>query len=117
VSVPYPGSYVLRIVQGATYDQTFTWYLDSGQTQLANLTGYTAAAKIANGQGGTVLLDLSAYLTLGGAAGTIRLVIPAAVTAAIAWNSGVAWDLKVTAPDGTITRLLEGSVTLDKAIS
>jgi hypothetical protein len=116
MSVPYPAPYTLRIVQGATYDQTFTWYLDSGQTQLANLTGYSAAAKIANYPGGNVSLDLTPFLTLGGAAGTIRLVIPAATTATLVQN-GASWDLRVTAPDGTVTRLLEGTVSLDKAVA
>jgi hypothetical protein len=115
VSVPYPATYVLRVVQGATYDQTFTWYLDDQQTQLANLTGYTAAAAIGR-QGGPTQLDLSPFLTLGGAAGTIRLVIPRASTVLLE-SSGLRWDLRVTAPDGTVTRLLEGPVSLDKAVS
>src|SRR5664279_788297 len=106
----------LAIEQGATYHRQLTWETTGGA--LHNLTGYHARLQIRSWDWRTVLLDLneSAGLTLGGALGTIAIAITAAQTAALAAGSG-RYDLIVTAPSGDVTRLLEGAVNIDPAIT
>ena len=108
-----PGQYTLNIYKGATLDITFT-YKDSAGNPV-NLTGYTARLQVRASVDtpGTPLLELTTTLVagsgivLGGAAGTIQLVAPAAATAAYTWDEGV-YDLELISGTGVVTRLLQG---------
>lgn len=118
------GDYDLCINQGATLTKVFTWttYTTSSTTAGAepepvDLTGYTAAMQIrAYPLASTVLYDASSDITLGGSAGTITLVIPAATTEGFTWWSGV-YDLLLTDPSGNVTRLLSGDVTVTPGVT
>lgn len=110
-----PGSYDFTIYQGATFSRVLTWKDDSDN--LINLTGYTARMQIRQRVGGDVLTTLTTEnggITLGGAAGTITLTISATNTAAITMD-GV-YDLEMVS-GSTVTRLLQGSVTLSKEVT
>jgi len=90
----------LRIEQGSTFVQTYT-VTDPGFVW----DGWTARAQIRTGpaDNGTLLLDLTPYLTVTGAA--VRLAIPASITQTLDRN-GV-WDLEMAnAP--AVVRILEG---------
>ena len=107
-----PGQYTLNIYKGATLDITFT-YKDSAGNPV-NLTGYTARLQVrASVDAAAFLLELTTALVagsgivLGGAAGTIQLVAPAAATAAYTWDEGV-YDLELISGTGVVTRLLQG---------
>jgi hypothetical protein len=63
-----------------------------------------------------ILYDASSDITLGGVAGTITLLIPAADTATFTWWVGV-YDLKLTSSSGVVTRLLEGSVAVSPEVT
>jgi hypothetical protein len=80
------GIYHLIFYQGEEYDRTFT-IRDSGGS-LVNLTGYTARLKIKSYVGGTALHTFTsgAEITLGGAAGTLRLNVLATATDDMTWN-------------------------------
>jgi hypothetical protein len=109
------GAYSFTIEQGATFDRTVTWRDSTGT--LVNLTGYTAALVVKDTTGTTVVTPT---LTLGGAAGTIRVRLTATQTAALEATSGRphSYDLLMTAADGTTkTRLLQGSVGVAVAVS
>lgn len=112
------GKYDLAIEAGATYLRTFTWSTGSPPV-IVNLTGYTAHATIRDKWAplGTVLLDLTvgSGLTLGGSAGTVTMLITPTQTVALP-PTGV-WDLKMTAPDGTVTRLLAGLVAVSPEVT
>lgn len=102
------GNYDLTVEVGATLDVTFTWYTDEDATLPKDLTGYSAAAQVRN-TAGTAVLSMSttaSTITLGGGLGTIRLIVPAATTAALTAGVGL-WDLELTTGT-TVTRLLEG---------
>jgi len=121
-----PGTYNLCIYQGATVNLTFTWNAGTccgsstvGATpQPVDLTGYTATLQIRQYQSTSapLLYDASGDITLGGTAGTIALVIPATVTEAFTFYSGV-YDLLMTDSSGNVTALLAGNVTLQPAVS
>lgn len=108
--------YNIEINQGATYILTITWEVDGSPV---DITGYTAAMQARHNIKSTStfisLTDVSG-LTLGGAAGTIVVNLSAATTAAITEKFGV-YDLELTAPDGTVTRLLQGSVTISREVT
>jgi hypothetical protein len=117
--------YDLCIQQGATFNQLFTWSTlpASGSavgtdTTPVNLTGYSASLQIRPFPLSTTLLyDASANITLGGAAGTITLSIPAGTTEGFStWWSGV-YDLLLTDPSGNVTRLLAGTVTVSPGVT
>ncbi len=108
--------YDITIEQGATFTMNLTWRDESNA--LVDLTGYTARMQvrkdIASSQ---TLLSLTSGsgITLGGAAGTISITASAATTAAIAATSGV-YDLELVS-GSTVTRLLQGNVTISKNVT
>lgn len=108
----------LYIEQGATYDQPFVW--KDGNGNPVNITGYTARMQIRKSVSATsVIIELTTEngrITLGGAAGTIDLLIDADDTAALEQFAGV-YDLELESNTGFVTRLLEGQVTVSKEVT
>jgi hypothetical protein len=111
-----PGKYDITIYQGATYDVTFTWK-DESDTEV-NLTGYSARLKAResiDSSSAFISLTSGSGITLGGTAGTIRVLISATDTAALT-QSGV-YDLELESGAGVVTRLLEGNLVLSKEVT
>ena len=103
------------IEQGATYSQLYTWKTN-GVTN--DLTGYTARAQIRTTvESATTLHSMTdgAGITLGGTAGTILITISAIDTAAFTFTKAV-WDIELVI-GVVVTRLLGGSVKLDKEVT
>lgn len=121
-----PATYNISIYQGQTLNLTFVWTTGTcncytgvpvGQTSAAvNLTGYTATMQFRAFPGGTLLIDVSTYITLGGTAGTIALSIPATVTETFTWWNAV-YDLFLTSSSGVATALLAGNVAVTASVS
>jgi len=109
----------LIIEQGATFSFNIEWTESDGVTPV-NLTGYTAEMDIrASYDDPNTIIQLdttNGRITLGGTAGTIQLLISAADTAALDFTSAV-YDLELTAPDGTVTRLMEGGVSFSPEVT
>jgi hypothetical protein len=95
--------------QGATLDRSLT--LKDSAGSLANLTGFSAKMQVrTTASSSGVALELSTVnsrVILGGALGTVRLKVDAATTAALTAGDYV-YDLEITAPNGDVTRLVEG---------
>lgn len=110
----------LTIVQGDTFPYRFTYYAgEPGVAAPVNLTGATAKMQVRASATGPVLLELSTdngKIVLGGAAGTIDLLLSAAETAAIEWVQAV-YDLAITFADSSVRKPIRGSVTVVKAIT
>ncbi|WP_141713075.1 hypothetical protein [Streptomyces sparsogenes] len=101
------GAWDLQIEQGSTFAETYTCTNDDGSP--IDWARWTARAQIRvlAAPDAELLLDLTPYLTITGAA--ITVLIPATITATLT-RSG-RWDLEVT--DGTtVMRLLEGRALL-----
>jgi hypothetical protein len=119
------GTYDLQIEAGATCRRVLTWLTGSPPVAV-DLTGYTAHAQLRD-TSRTAVVDLTvgSGLTLGGSAGTITLLITATQTAALQQASQPlleprrvgSWDLKLTAPDGTVIRLLEGAILVSAEVT
>lgn len=101
----------LVIEQRATYRKKMT-YRDKFKKPI-NLTGYGARMQIRDGDD-LLIADLSTEngkIILGGARGTIELVIPVAETSLMTFATAF-YDLKLIAPNGDEIRMLQGKVTL-----
>lgn len=107
------GIWNFTIDQGATFDRTLTWYTDASQTSLVDLSGYTAAMQLRPySSSPDLVLSLSSPaggITLGGALGTIRILISHIVTATLLPGKLV-YDLEMSDSSGAVARLLRGDV-------
>jgi len=96
----------LTIYKRGTYRKRWRWKTPSGTP--VDLTGCGARMQIRSDEG-ALLLDLTAFITLGGVNGTVDLVIPDEDTGAIEWESGI-YDLLIDHPGGDVTPFAAGSV-------
>ena len=109
----------LSIDQGATFTRQVTWKTGKPATPV-DLTGCTARMQIREAiESPEVLVSLTTAnggITLGGPAGTVALRIEADTTAAFEWRAGV-FDLEIEFADGTVRRLLAGTVTVSPEVT
>lgn len=110
--------YDFTIEQGTTVAKVFTYKDDSNAN--IDLTGYTARMQArATIDASSPLIDLTTEnggITLGGAAGTVTINISATETAAYTFTTAV-YDLELVSAGGVVTRLLKGTITLDKEVT
>lgn len=102
----------LTIEQGATYRKKLTWKDSAGDP--IDISGYTARMHIREEKDSSntliELTDANGGIALGGAAGTIEMLILADVTETITWADGV-YDLELVLGVEVI-RFTEGAVTV-----
>ena len=105
------GIYKITLEKGATFSQPFTWKINSN---VVNLTGYSARMKVRDMKRAPSVNQIVSLtsatgggITLGGAAGTVTITIPATTTDNITAGKYV-YDLELESSDGTVTRLLKG---------
>ena len=111
-------SFDLTINQGATFELTVTWK-DSAGTAI-NLTGYSARMQVRETYSSStsiVSLTSGAGITLGGAAGTIAIVVSATTTAALTAPFSGVYDLELVSAGGVVTRLLQGAATVSPEVT
>lgn len=108
----------LEIPQGTTWTQVLQWLDPTGNPY--DVTGYSAELQMRSSYS-----DCYAYLTLSTAASTILVNGPSGiftltatptVTTALSPNTYV-YDLKVTSPGGTVTRLIEGHICVSAEVT
>ena len=104
----------LYIDQGASYIEQFVWKTGTQVSSTPiDLTGCTARMQIRESiDSPDVLLELSTLnggITLGTTDGLVTISIPFEDTAAMTFHKG-RYDLELTKPDGTVRRLMKGSV-------
>ena len=107
----------LKMDQGGSFTKTVTWK-PAGVP--ADLTGCTAIAQVRSQINAAIVLHTFSTalgnLVLGGAAGTVQLIMEDEATAVAPWGSGV-YDLIVSFPDGTKRRLLYGTVSISPSVT
>lgn len=112
------GIYDFYVEQGATFLKTITWK-DDNDTAI-NLTGYIARMQFRRSKSSTDVLfsatTENGIITLGGAAGTIVINIPATSTDDFSFY-GAVYDLELESSGGIVTRLIEGSVELSREVT
>lgn len=107
----------------------FTAYVSGGYLQFLTpviLTGYSAKMEIKDRVGGTILTTLGSLIgddpklriTLDVINNTITLTIAAAdlIASLISWRKGV-YDLEMTGPTGTITRIFSGNIVISPEVT
>lgn len=106
------------IEQGADLDKTLTWKDSAGVP--IDLTGFSAEMDIRDSQPDPITLyelsTVNGRIVLGGAAGTIQLLIPAADSEAFTWTSGV-YDFELTDTSSKVRRLFKGTITIDPEVT
>ena len=112
-----PGRYNMKCYQGSTFTLAPQWKIDGSYV---DVTGYTANMVVRNSPtSSTSIITLSSSngrITVGTTNGKFTLSITAADTTALAAGQYV-YDLEVTAPDSTVTRLLEGGFTVYEGVT
>jgi hypothetical protein len=114
------GIYNMKVEQGVTFSQNMTWKIDSN---VVNLSGYTARMNVRTSRSGRVpanilILALTSGdgITLGGAAGTIRIDLSATQTSNISAGT-YAYDLELESAGEEVTRLLSGTFTVSPEVT
>lgn len=115
----HPAKHNFFVYRGATFSEQIEWKDENGVA--IDLSGFTARMHMRDTlEATTPFLTLTTEnggIALGGAAGTVDLLASAAATSAISATSGV-YDLELVAGDGvTVTRLLEGLVTISPEVT
>jgi hypothetical protein len=113
------GTYNVTIEQGATFRLLVEWLADGSVP--VDLTGYSARMQIRPyAESDEVFLTLDSDSSNGGISfesdWVILIEITATETAALTQYCGV-YDLELESADGTVTRLLKGSVTISPEVT
>jgi len=104
------------IEQGATFTTNFT--VKTGSTPW-NLTSYVARMQVraAAGASSTLLsLTNGNGITLGGAAGTVAISVPATTTAGLIPGRHV-YDFELESAGGEVWRVIEGKFTVKQEVT
>ena len=103
-----PGKYNIVCPQGSTLDQELTYSINDVDV---NLTGYSARMQVREKHtSATTILNLTnsnGGIVLGGAAGTIKIVVTAAQSSELTAKEYV-YDLELVSSSNVVTRLIEG---------
>ena len=103
------------IDQGTTFSKQITVYETDGTT-VQNLTGYTAASQIRKNYTSTAYTTILATIQTPATNGVIVMSLTAVQTAALKSGRYV-YDLQITAADTTVTRVLEGIITIKPEVT
>ena len=99
------------IDQGTTFSSAVTVRGNDGNP--LDLTDYTASAKMALGFTSTrTRTDITTTFDADRTTGVITLSLTAAQTAALDAPARYVYDLDITASDSTVTRIIEGLITV-----
>ena len=97
------------IDQGSTFSKSITVYQTDGAT-IQNLTGYTVSSQLRKNYTSSASTTINASIN-NAAGGLIVMSLTAVQTAALKSGRYV-YDLQITAADSTVTRVIEGVITL-----
>ena len=103
------------IDQGTTFSKQITVYETDGTT-IQNLTGYSAASQIRKNYTSTAYTTILATIQTPATNGIIVMSLTAAQTAALKSGRYV-YDLQITAADTTVTRVIEGIITIKPEVT
>lgn len=107
-----PQTLAFRALIGGTFDPTLTFYTDKAMTDPLPLTGYGALLQVGVGADALFTLTPGSGLTLGGALGTVAILLSDAETLAVAVQS-VHWYLRLTDTAGKVGFPLRGAFSFE----
>ena len=107
------GTYNFILKQGATFSRILT-VQESGSAM--NLTSYSAASKFRLTHDSSTVVGTFTCTISDATAGQITLAMTNSTTAAI--EEGIyVYDLEITSGAGTVTRLMQGTVTVNPEVT
>ena len=98
------------IDQGTTFSKSITVYQTDGTT-IQDLTAYTPSSQLRKNYTSTNYTTINATKSTPHTSGVIVMSLTAVQTAALKSGRYV-YDLQITAADTTVTRVLEGVITI-----
>ena len=98
------------IDQGTTFSKSITVYQTDGTT-IQDLTAYTPSSQLRKNYTSTNYTTINATKSTPHTSGVIVMSLTAVQTAALKSGRYV-YDLQIAAADGTVTRVIEGVITL-----
>lgn len=109
-------AFYLRIEQGTT--SQYAWPVTDDDNNAIAVSGYTAKAQVRRDASDTEVLhewnsDDDTILLQGN---LVVLVTPPATSLAWTWTRGV-YDILITAPDGTVSRVSEGVIVVSRSVT
>jgi hypothetical protein len=109
-------NYDFILEQGATFQKELT--LKDGNGDHMNLTGYTAKMQIRKTIDGDLIKEIneSSGITITANQGKLLLSISATDTAKFNFRNAV-YDLTITSSGGQVTRVIQGKITIDYAVT
>ena len=107
------GTYNFILEQGATFSRQLT-VKDDGSAM--NLTGYSVASKMRSTHDSSTVVGTFTCTISDAANGKITMQMTNSTTAAIEEGMYV-YDLEITASSGTVTRIMEGRVTVNAEVT
>lgn len=115
-----PGALDIEIIRGGKFDITITCRNKETQ-ELINFTGKKARAQFRRTwQSPTKLASIDTEtlggITLGGAAGTIRMVIGASKTKLMLAAEGV-WDIEIYTTEDDVDKYFKGNIIFDPEVT
>ena len=107
------GTYNFILEQGATFTRTLTVQENSSAM---NLTGYSVASKMrSTHDSGTVVGTFTCTIS-NATGGVITMNMTSSTTSGIEEGMYV-YDIEITSTAGTVTRLMEGTVTVNPEVT
>ena len=107
------GTYNFILEQGATFNRILTVQEDGSAM---NLTGYSAASKFRLTHDSSTVVGTFTCTISDASAGEITMQMTNSTTAAI--EEGIyVYDLEITNSAGTVTRIMEGNITVNPEVT
>jgi len=111
-----PGRYNINVYKGTTFTLAPVWKI-GGNVVL--LQSYTAIMQVRAASDTAVIVELSTSngrIVITPSAGRITLTLSAAETAALDAGTYM-YDLNITAPDSTVTKILQGAFVVSNSVT
>ena len=107
------GTYNFILAQGATFNRILP--LKENDSAM-NLTGYSVASKLRSTHDSSTVVGTFTCTISDAANGKITMQMTNSTTAAI--EEGIyVYDLEITASSGTVTRIMQGNVTVNPEVT
>lgn len=111
-----PGRFNINVYKGTTFTLSPVWKI-GGSVVL--MQGYTADMQVRAATDTAIIVELSTSngrAVITGAEGKTTLTLTAAETAALASGTYI-YDLNLTAPDATVTKILQGAFSISESVT
>ena len=107
------GTYNFILEQGATFTRTLTVQENSSAM---NLTGYSVASKMRSTHDSGTMVGTFTCTISNATGGVITMNMTSSTTSGIEEGMYV-YDIEITSSAGTVTRLMEGTVTVNPEVT